>query len=65
MDVSRTHKDVAMSKERNDDIRTGQATDQPTGNGKRPWVTPTLKRIKAGSAEVGTQAAGDGAFTTS
>ena len=32
---------------------------------KRPWITPTLRHIKAGSAEVGTQAANDGAFTTS
>ena len=54
-----------MSNEHNDDTRTGQPADQAADSGKRPWVTPTLKRIKAGSAEVGTQAANDGAFTTS
>lgn len=33
--------------------------------GKQRWSEPSLRRMKAGSAEVGTRATGDGAFTTS
>lgn len=39
-----------------------------TNNGvepRKPWVKPTVQKIRAGDAEVGTRAAGDGAFTTS
>ena len=32
---------------------------------KLPWAKPELQRMRAGSAEVGTRAANDGAFTTS
>jgi hypothetical protein len=34
--------------------------------GRRPWSTPTLARIDAGEAEIGTRASAlDGGFTTS
>jgi hypothetical protein len=33
--------------------------------GKRAWDTPTLSRIKASEAEVGTRNVDDGAFTDS
>ena len=35
--------------------------DQP----RKAWIKPVVQKIKAGDAEVGTRAAGDGAFTTS
>lgn len=37
----------------------------PAANGRKPWTTPTVQKIMAGEAEIGTRSTPDGAFTTS
>lgn len=32
---------------------------------RKPWIRPTVEKIAAGQAEVGTRQTGDGSFTTS
>jgi hypothetical protein len=46
--------------------RDNRPSDQPLkAEQRKSWVKPELQKIKAGDAEVGTRAAGDGAYTTS
>ena len=53
-----------MSENHQDAPRSSERAPAAT-SAKRPWHKPVLKRMKAGSAEVGTRAANDGSFTTS
>jgi len=41
------------------------ATEAPNQPAREAWVKPAIEKMAAADAEVGTRAAGDGAFTTS
>ena len=46
--------------ERKEKSRRRHVADQ-----RKPWITPIVRKIRAGEAEVGTRSAADGPFTTS
>lgn len=48
------------------ETKATQAIEQDrSAPARRPWITPTVQRIEAGEAEVGTRNRQDGAFTSS